>query len=190
MVDVARRIPWRDVRDPLAGLDEKLADFARAHLRRLGCLEVVYLIGRGAQRFTESGLARDTGRSPGDARRDLELLAGSGLLVKARGPRYALTPDAEARLRLHALTQKMERCYQTRLAVTAFALIREVESLEEQLVTRRALERAKGLLMQHRGLTETEAQEFVLKLSRDTGSPLRETAEGIVRELGPAGPRA
>ena len=185
MTDVAPRIPWEDVRDPLAGLEQELADFARLHLRRLGCLEVLHLLGRGVHRLTHASLASRTARSVGEARRDLELLADSGLLVKARGPSYVLTPEPGARRRLRALLRRADEDYQVRLALTAFALARETESLEEELATRRVAERAKGLLMQRRGLTEDEAQLFLLKLSRDTRQPLRQAAEQVLRELGP-----
>lgn len=183
MDDVARRIPWEDVRDPLSGLDESLADFVRQHVRRLGCLGVVCLLGGGAHQLTEPGLASETGRSVGEAKRDLSLLVASGLLRRVRGPRYVLTTDVATLRRLRDFCRRTSESREARLGVTAFALARELGSVEEELTTRRLVERAKGLLMQHHGLSEDEAQRFLLRSSRDRGQPLRQTAREILREL-------
>lgn len=69
------------------------------------------------------------------------------------------------------------------LAVSRFtearALEDEVADLGERLATRKAVDRAKGVLMA-RGLTEDEAFRRLQKLAMDKRRPLREVAEAVV----------
>jgi AmiR/NasT family two-component response regulator len=60
------------------------------------------------------------------------------------------------------------------------ALREEAESLAEALAARKAIERAKGLLMEKEGLTEQEAFERLRKASQVSGRPLRVVAEAVV----------
>ncbi|MBM4437244.1 MAG: response regulator [Actinobacteria bacterium] len=55
-----------------------------------------------------------------------------------------------------------------------------VEDLKEQLETRKAVERAKGLLMTKLGLTEPEAFKRIQRLSMDRRKSMREIAEAII----------
>lgn len=59
------------------------------------------------------------------------------------------------------------------------ALESEVSELEERLATRKALDRAKGLLMA-KGMTEPDAFRRLQKLAMDKRMTLREVAEAIV----------
>jgi response regulator NasT len=64
------------------------------------------------------------------------------------------------------------------------ALREEAESLAEALAARKAIERAKGLLMAKEGMTEEEAFARLRKASQVSGRPLRVIAEAVVDTLG------
>jgi response regulator NasT len=68
------------------------------------------------------------------------------------------------------------------------ALRDEAESLAEALAARKAIERAKGLLMERDGLTEQEAFARLRKASQISGKPLRVVAEALVATLAPPAP--
>jgi two-component system, response regulator PdtaR len=63
------------------------------------------------------------------------------------------------------------------------ALRDEAESLAEALAARKAIERAKGLLMAKERLTEEEAFARLRKASQVSGRPLRVIAEAVVDTL-------
>jgi two-component system, response regulator PdtaR len=65
------------------------------------------------------------------------------------------------------------------------ALREEAESLAEALVARKAIERAKGLLMEKEGLTEPEAFARLRRASQVSGRPLKVVAEAVVATLAP-----
>jgi two-component system, response regulator PdtaR len=60
------------------------------------------------------------------------------------------------------------------------ALREEAESLAEALAARKAIERAKGLLMEKEGLSEQQAFERLRKASQISGRPLRVVAEALI----------
>lgn len=60
------------------------------------------------------------------------------------------------------------------------AITGEVTDLKDQLETRKAVERAKGLLMARLGLDEAAAFKRIQKLSMDRRKPMREVAEAII----------
>jgi two-component system, response regulator PdtaR len=60
----------------------------------------------------------------------------------------------------------------------------EADSLAEALAARKAIERAKGILMQREGLTEEEAFARLRKASQISGRPLKVVAEALVATLG------
>jgi AmiR/NasT family two-component response regulator len=64
------------------------------------------------------------------------------------------------------------------------ALREESESLAEALAARKAIERAKGLLMAKEGLSEEDAFARLRKASQVSGRPLRVIAEAVVDTLG------
>src|SRR6184192_4708715 len=64
------------------------------------------------------------------------------------------------------------------------ALREEAESLSEALAARKAIERAKGLLMEKEGLSEQDAFARLRKASQVSGRPLRVVAEAVVATLG------
>ena len=72
------------------------------------------------------------------------------------------------------------------------ALREEADSLAEALAARKAIERAKGILMQREGLSEDEAFARLRKASQISGRPLKVVAEALIATLGrrtpPPGP--
>jgi two-component system, response regulator PdtaR len=60
------------------------------------------------------------------------------------------------------------------------ALREEAESLAEALAARKAIERAKGLLMEKEGLSEPDAFARLRKASQLSGRPLRVVAEALI----------
>jgi two-component system, response regulator PdtaR len=64
------------------------------------------------------------------------------------------------------------------------ALREEAESLAEALAARKAIERAKGLLMEKEGLSEQDAFARLRKASQISGRPLRVVAEALIATFG------
>ena len=60
------------------------------------------------------------------------------------------------------------------------ALSDKLADTERELAERKQIERAKGLLMTRRGLSEEDAYQELRKLAMNTGKPLREIAETLV----------
>ncbi len=60
------------------------------------------------------------------------------------------------------------------------ALRAETESLADALAARKAIERAKGVLMAKEGLTEQEAFERLRRASQVSGKPLKVVAEALI----------
>ena len=62
----------------------------------------------------------------------------------------------------------------------------EADSLSEALVARKAIERAKGLLMEKDKLSEADAFARLRKASQVSGRPLRVIAEAVIDTLDPS----
>ena len=60
------------------------------------------------------------------------------------------------------------------------SLREEADSLAEALAARKAIERAKGLLMEREGLSEEEAFKRLRKASQLSGKPLKVVAEALI----------
>ena len=67
------------------------------------------------------------------------------------------------------------------------ALREEADSLAEALAARKAIERAKGLLMAKEGLSEEDAFARLRKASQVSGRPLKVIADAVVSTLGDSG---
>ena len=74
---------------------------------------------------------------------------------------------------------------------TAIARFKHMDSLrselrktKEDLAARKTIERAKGLLMQHHGMTEDEAFASMRTMSQQQGKPLKEVAENVLTIIG------
>ena len=63
------------------------------------------------------------------------------------------------------------------------ALREEAESLTEALAARKAIERAKGLLMEREGLSEQDAFARLRKASQISGRPLKVVADALIATL-------
>ncbi len=61
----------------------------------------------------------------------------------------------------------------------------EVADLEERLESRKAVDRAKGLLQSGLGLSEPEAFRWIQKTAMDLRKSMREVADGIIEQYGP-----
>ena len=62
-------------------------------------------------------------------------------------------------------------------------LRQETERLEEALASRKAIERAKGILMEREGLSEREAFARLRRASQTSGQPVKSIADAIVATL-------
>lgn len=60
------------------------------------------------------------------------------------------------------------------------AIVEEADRLEERLETRVAVDRAKGILMDTRGMTEQEAFRNIQRMSMNSRKSMREVAEAII----------
>jgi response regulator NasT len=60
------------------------------------------------------------------------------------------------------------------------AVREESDSLRDALESRKAIERAKGVLMEREGIAESEAFERMRRASQRTGKPMREIADAVV----------
>jgi AmiR/NasT family two-component response regulator len=60
----------------------------------------------------------------------------------------------------------------------------EADSLSEALAARKAIERAKGILMERDGLSEQDAYARLRKASQVSGKPLKVVAEALIATLG------
>jgi len=66
------------------------------------------------------------------------------------------------------------------------ALSDEVQDLQEQLATRRAVDRAKGILMDKHGMSEADSFAFIQKTAMNERRTMRSVAEEVVSgQLGP-----
>ena len=64
------------------------------------------------------------------------------------------------------------------------ALREQADSLADALAARKAIERAKGLLMEKEGLSEADAFDRLRRASQVSGRPLKVIAEAVVDTLG------
>jgi two-component system, response regulator PdtaR len=63
------------------------------------------------------------------------------------------------------------------------AVREQVDSLADALAARKAIERAKGLLMENQGLSEQDAFVRLRRASQTSGRPMRVIAEAIIEAL-------
>jgi response regulator NasT len=86
---------------------------------------------------------------------------------------YLVKPFSEADL-APAIETALERFLEFR------AIKKEARDLRRTLETRKAVDRAKGLLMDKEGMSEAEAFRRIQKLSMDSRKPMRVVAEAII----------
>ena len=66
------------------------------------------------------------------------------------------------------------------------ALAHEVQSLEDQMETRKVVDRAKGRLQTDKGMSEPEAFRWIQKAAMDRRTSMRAVAEGVLDGSDPA----
>jgi AmiR/NasT family two-component response regulator len=69
---------------------------------------------------------------------------------------------------------------QAALAIENTQLVLKTKLMEEELETRKLIERAKDILMQERGVSGYEAFHAMRRKSMDTRRPIREIAEAVI----------
>jgi len=69
---------------------------------------------------------------------------------------------------------------QAAIAIENTELMVKTKVIQEELETRKAVERAKGILMKQEGLAEEEAFRKIQKYSMDRRKPMKEVAEAII----------
>ena len=60
-------------------------------------------------------------------------------------------------------------------------VLQQASELEEQLAARKAIDRAKGVLMQRQSLSEEEAYRYIQRQAREQRRSMRQVAEAILR---------
>jgi len=69
---------------------------------------------------------------------------------------------------------------QAAVAIENTELLVKTRVVQEELDTRKKVEKAKGLLMKEQGLSEDEAYKLIRKTSMDRRSPMKDIAEAII----------
>lgn len=69
---------------------------------------------------------------------------------------------------------------QAAIVIENFRLVVESQVIREELETRKAVERAKGILMKKESLSEDEAYNLIRKFSMDHRKSMREVSEAII----------
>ena len=126
------------------------------------------------------------------ARRILEERAIPIVMVTAYGERELVSREVEAGVFGYLVKPFRETDLLPAIATATAryeelrSLRDEADSLAEALAARKAIERAKGLLMQREGLAEDEAFARLRKASQISGRPLKVVAEALIATLGSA----
>jgi two-component system, response regulator PdtaR len=111
----------------------------------------------------------------------IERAKGAGVMNYLVKPfrEESLAPAIEVTLAAWGSMQQLDQQVDT-LQGQLDATQNELGSLREQLEARKMIERAKGLLMQRKGISEQEAFRLVQKRSMDSRKSMREVAKEII----------
>lgn len=90
---------------------------------------------------------------------------------------YTSTPHKFTPTEVNVLTSVAN---QAAIAIENTELMVKTRIIQEELETRKAVERAKGILMKQEALTEEEAFRRIQKYSMDRRKPMKEVAEAII----------
>ena len=90
---------------------------------------------------------------------------------------YTSKPHKFTKTEINILTSVAN---QAAIAIENTDLLVKTKVIQEELETRKAVERAKGILMKNEGLLEGEAFRKIQKYSMDKRKPMREVAEAII----------
>jgi len=146
-----------------------------------------------AEMLVEEGY--DVVGQAGDGEKAIELAAAERIAEQRIAPVVILTAfsqrdlverarDAGAMAYLVKPFTKDDLVPAIEMAVSRFAEIavleKELADLTESLATRKAVDRAKGILQQDLGLTEPDAFRWIQKTAMDLRLSMRQVAEGVV----------
>ncbi len=90
---------------------------------------------------------------------------------------YTSLPHKFTRSEVEVLTTVAN---QAAIAIENAGLIMKAKIIEDELITRKAVERAKGIMMREQNLSEEEAFRKIQKKSMDLRKSMREIAEAII----------
>lgn len=90
---------------------------------------------------------------------------------------YTSKPHKFSKTEINVLTSVAN---QAAIAIENTELMVKTKVIQEELETRKATERAKGILMREEGLTEEDAFRKIQKYSMDRRKPMKEVAEAII----------
>jgi len=90
---------------------------------------------------------------------------------------YTSTPHDFTEIEINILTSVAN---QAAVAIENAQLLVKSKVIQEELETRKRIERAKGILMEEQSLTEEEAYLKIRKYSMDSRKTMREVAEAII----------
>lgn len=90
---------------------------------------------------------------------------------------YTSRPHTFTQNEIHLLTAVAN---QAAMVIENTELMVKSRIIQEELETRKLVERAKGILMKERGLSENEAYRAIQKYSMDTRKSMRQVAEAII----------
>ncbi|MBU4312330.1 MAG: GAF domain-containing protein [Candidatus Omnitrophica bacterium] len=90
---------------------------------------------------------------------------------------YTSKPHKFSKTEINVLTSVAN---QAAIAIENTELMVKTKVIQEELETRKSVERAKGILMKEEGLTEEDAFRRIQKYSMDRRKPMKEVAEAII----------
>lgn len=90
---------------------------------------------------------------------------------------YTSKPHKFSKTEVNVLTSVAN---QAAIAIENTELMVRTKVIQEELETRKAVERAKGILMREEGLAEEDAFRKIQKYSMDRRKPMKEVAEAII----------
>ncbi|MBU3911435.1 MAG: GAF domain-containing protein [Candidatus Omnitrophica bacterium] len=90
---------------------------------------------------------------------------------------YTSKPHKFSKTEINVLTSVAN---QAAIAIENTELIVKTRVIQEELETRKVVEKAKGILMREEGLTEVDAFRRIQKFSMDRRKPMKEVAEAIM----------
>lgn len=90
---------------------------------------------------------------------------------------YTSKPHKFSKTEINVLTSVAN---QAAIAIENTELMVKTRVIQEELETRKVVEKAKGILMKEEGLTEVDAFRKIQKFSMDRRKPMKEVAEAII----------
>lgn len=156
------------VKDRSLNLDEGVVGYVVTHKRPLAINDVLR-----NRRFKEKEMARKLG-----------LVSMVGVPLKLKDEKiigvlncFTATPHAFSNTEINMLTTVAN---QAALAILNTELVVKTKVIQEELETRKMVEKAKEILMHRRKMKADEAFRWIQKRSMDSRKPLRHIADAII----------